>query len=138
MMREDCGSILFAFVSACVVNKNLNTPNWSSMADDAIMVVLYQQDATSVRVICDVFHTLATRRLFRQIDIKTLTRQRPRRRQLKSSQLFSVQAHHVQDCDQSYASKVLHLLPTFFIFHDKISFNKNYSKFNILMSFNCS
>ena len=37
-----------------------------------------------------------------------------------------------------YASKVLYLLLNFFIFHDKISFNKNYSKFNILMSFNCS
>ena len=36
MAHEDCGRILFAFVSACVVDKNLNTPNWSSMADDAI------------------------------------------------------------------------------------------------------
>ena len=44
----------------------------------------------------------------------------------------------MQDCDQSYASKVLYLLPNFFIFHNKISFNKNYSKFNILMSFNFS
>ena len=42
----------------------------------------------------------------------------------------------MQDCDQSYASKVLHLLPTFFIFHDKISFNKNYSKFlNLQLNF---
>ena len=33
---EDCRHILFVFVSTCMVSKNLNTPNWSSMADDAI------------------------------------------------------------------------------------------------------
>ena len=32
MVHEDCGRILFAFVSACVVRKKQNTPNWSSMA----------------------------------------------------------------------------------------------------------
>ena len=36
MVREDLGRILFALVSTCVVGKNPNTPNWSSMADDAI------------------------------------------------------------------------------------------------------
>ena len=41
-MRESCKAcknrvcVLFAFVSACVVSKNLNTPNLSSMADDPI------------------------------------------------------------------------------------------------------
>ena len=34
--REDCEHILFAFVSVCVAGKYLNTPYWSSMADDAI------------------------------------------------------------------------------------------------------
>ena len=38
--NKDCGRILYAFVSACVVGKKTkikqNTPNWSSMADDAI------------------------------------------------------------------------------------------------------
>ena len=33
---EDRGCILFVLVSVCVVGKNPNTPNWSSMADDAI------------------------------------------------------------------------------------------------------
>ena len=32
--HEDRGRIFFAFVSACVVGKNPNTPNWSSLADD--------------------------------------------------------------------------------------------------------
>ena len=36
MACEDRERILFAFVSTCVVGKNPNTPNWSSMADDAI------------------------------------------------------------------------------------------------------
>ena len=36
MPRKDRGHILFAFVSACVVGKNLNIPNWSSVADNAI------------------------------------------------------------------------------------------------------
>ena len=36
MACEDRGRIMLVFVSACVVGKNLNTPNWSSMADDAI------------------------------------------------------------------------------------------------------
>ena len=36
MARKDRGRILFAFVSTCVVGKNPNTPNLSSMADDAI------------------------------------------------------------------------------------------------------
>ena len=31
---KDIGHILFAFVSTCFVSKNLNTPNWSSMADN--------------------------------------------------------------------------------------------------------
>ena len=44
----------------------------------------------------------------------------------------------MQDCDQSQASEVLFLLPTFFTFHDKLSFDKYYSKSNILKSFNCS
>ena len=35
-VQEDGGRILFVFVSACVDGKTLNTPNWSSMADDAI------------------------------------------------------------------------------------------------------
>ena len=35
-VREDRGHILFAFVSTFVVGKNPNTPNWSSMADNAI------------------------------------------------------------------------------------------------------
>ena len=35
-MHEDSGHILFAFISAWVVSKDLNTPNWTSMADDAI------------------------------------------------------------------------------------------------------
>ena len=30
------GRILFVFVSVCVVGKNPNTPNWSTIADDAI------------------------------------------------------------------------------------------------------
>ena len=34
--REDHGLILFVFASACVVGKNPNTPNWSSMADNTI------------------------------------------------------------------------------------------------------
>ena len=34
--HEDHGCILFAFVSACVVDKNPNTPNSGSMAEDAI------------------------------------------------------------------------------------------------------
>ena len=34
--REDRGRILFAFVSTCVVGKNQNIPNGSSMDDDAI------------------------------------------------------------------------------------------------------
>ena len=34
--RKDRGRVLFAFVSGCVVGKSPNTPNWSSMADDAI------------------------------------------------------------------------------------------------------
>ena len=33
---EDRVRILFVFVSARMVGKNLNTPNWSSMADDTI------------------------------------------------------------------------------------------------------
>ena len=36
-MHEDCESILFAFVSECVVDKNLNTPNWCSVADNTII-----------------------------------------------------------------------------------------------------
>ena len=36
MARKVRGHILFAFVSACVVGKNQNTPNLSSMANDAI------------------------------------------------------------------------------------------------------
>ena len=36
MVHKDHGPILFAIVSACVVGKNQNIPNWSSMADDAI------------------------------------------------------------------------------------------------------
>ena len=36
MEREERGRILLAFVSACVVGKNQNNPNWSSKADDAI------------------------------------------------------------------------------------------------------
>ena len=36
MAHKDCGRILFAFVSKCVVGKEPNTPNWSLMADDAI------------------------------------------------------------------------------------------------------
>ena len=36
MAREDRGCILFAFLCVCVVSKYLSTPNWSSMADDAI------------------------------------------------------------------------------------------------------
>ena len=34
--RTDRGRILFAFVSSCVGGTNPNTPNWSSMAEDAI------------------------------------------------------------------------------------------------------
>ena len=34
--RKDCGRVLFAFVSGCVVGKTPNTPNWGSMADNAI------------------------------------------------------------------------------------------------------
>ena len=33
---KDCGGIYFAFVFACVVGKNLKTPDLSPMADDAI------------------------------------------------------------------------------------------------------
>ena len=36
MVRKDRGCILFASVSAYVVSKNLNIPNLSPMADDAI------------------------------------------------------------------------------------------------------
>ena len=36
MACEDCGCILFAFVSACVVSEKPEYPNWSSMADNAI------------------------------------------------------------------------------------------------------
>ena len=35
-VHEDCWSVLFAFVPKCVVGKNPITPNWSSLADDAI------------------------------------------------------------------------------------------------------
>ena len=35
-LSKDRGSILFAFASAGVVSKNLNTPNWNSMTDDTI------------------------------------------------------------------------------------------------------
>ena len=38
LAREDRGCILFAFVSACVVCKNPNTPNLSPMVDDAIIL----------------------------------------------------------------------------------------------------
>ena len=33
---EDHGRILFAFISMCVIGKDMNTPNWSSMTDDTI------------------------------------------------------------------------------------------------------
>ena len=36
MARTDQGRILFVFDFTCVVGKNLNTPRWSSMTDDAI------------------------------------------------------------------------------------------------------
>ena len=34
--RKDHERICFAFAFACVVGKNLKTPNWSPMAEDAI------------------------------------------------------------------------------------------------------
>ena len=36
MVHKDRWRILFAFVSVCVDEKYPNTPNWNSMADDAI------------------------------------------------------------------------------------------------------
>ena len=35
-VHKDHGHILFAFVAICVVGKDLNISNWSSVADDTI------------------------------------------------------------------------------------------------------
>ena len=46
--QRSCECILFAFVSMCVVGKNLNIPNRSSMADDAITQEMTKNDYTDL------------------------------------------------------------------------------------------
>lgn len=36
MVCEDLGGILFVLVSTCVISKNMNIPNWSSMTENTI------------------------------------------------------------------------------------------------------
>ena len=52
MARKDHGRILFAFVSACAVGKIPNTPNLSSMANDAITWEWYTRSEISLEYLC--------------------------------------------------------------------------------------